>query len=79
MLESIALIRGAEMKKMSLITMCLEGISSIICLYPNENKRRIHMPYSSFCNGLKNDWEKIGFDMWNVCKMIDSQSKDKYR
>ncbi|HVE43609.1 MAG TPA: hypothetical protein VNC84_00530 [Gammaproteobacteria bacterium] len=61
------------MKKRHKLAKILEGIGSLICLYPNENKRKITLPGSSVGNALKNDWEKVGLDMWKVSQVIESQ------
>ncbi len=54
------------MKKLDKIAKFLEGIASIISLYPQKNNHKITLPTSSVCSSLKNDWEKIGLNMWHV-------------
>lgn len=61
------------MKKQNKLSKLLEGISSIICLFPQENKRKITLPNSSISNSLQKDWEKIGNDMWHAFEQIDSK------
>ncbi|HLB57416.1 MAG TPA: hypothetical protein VJL60_01230 [Gammaproteobacteria bacterium] len=64
------------MKKLNKIARFLDGVSSIICLFPQENKRQITLPTSVIYVSLKNDWEKIGADMWQAVQTIESQSLD---
>jgi len=61
------------MNKLDKLTKFLEGIGSLICLYPNENRRKITLPSSSIGGTLKNDWEKIGLDMWKAYRVAESQ------
>ncbi|HEX4045018.1 MAG TPA: hypothetical protein VHZ76_05060 [Gammaproteobacteria bacterium] len=61
------------MKTFDNLTKFLEGIGSIICLYPKENRREIKLPSSSICGALKEDWKKVGLDMWKAYHVVDSQ------
>ncbi len=61
------------MKEVDKIAKFLERIASIISFYPQENTHKITMPTSSVCDSLKNDWEKIGLDMWQAFKTVKSQ------
>jgi len=61
------------MNKVDKLARILEGISSLICLYPNENRRKITLPSTSVCGALKSDWEKVGADMWKAYRTIESQ------
>jgi hypothetical protein len=59
------------MKKLDKIAKILEGIASIISLYPQKNKHKITLSTTSIRNSLKNDWEKIGLDMWQAYQTIE--------
>ena len=61
------------MKKINKIAKFLEGVASIISLYPQENTHKVTLPTSSVNASLKNDWEKIGQDMWHVVRTVESQ------
>lgn len=61
------------MKKLDKIAKIIEGVASIICLYPQENKHKITLPTLSIRSSLKNDWEKIGLDMWQAYQTIEPQ------
>lgn len=61
------------MNKLDKLAKFLEGIGSLICLYPDENRRKITLPSTSICGALKNDWEKVGLDMWKASQVIESQ------
>ncbi len=61
------------MKTLDKIAKFLEGVASVISLYPQENKHKITLPTSSVCNSLKNDWEKIGLDMWQAYRTVESE------
>ena len=65
------------MKKLDKITKLLEGIGSVIFLYPPENKRKISLPVSAVSTSLKNDWEKIGLDMWQAFQTTGSAIKSQ--
>jgi hypothetical protein len=66
------------MKKLDKIAKIIEGIASIISLYPQENKHKITLPNSSVRSSLKNDWEKIGLDMWKTYQTIEPQLEVKH-
>jgi hypothetical protein len=61
------------MKKLDRIAKLLEGFSSIICLFPQENKRKLTLPTSSVKTSLNNDWQNIALDMWQSFRTIESQ------
>lgn len=61
------------MKKLDKIAKFLEGIASIISLYPQENKHKITLPTSSISTSLTNDWKKVGLDMWQAYRTMESQ------
>ena len=65
------------MKKAIKINKLLEGIGSILSLFPRKNERKIKLPSSSIYTLLQNDWEKIGSDMWQVVGAIESQKLEK--
>jgi hypothetical protein len=54
----------------------LEGVSSLISIYPLENNRKIHLPDTANNNGFKSDWSKIGQDMWYACRTVEIPSKE---
>lgn len=56
----------------------LEGISSLLCLYPNENRRKITLPRSSVFDALQKDWENVGLDMWKAYQEIEANHKDRH-
>ncbi len=58
------------------ISKLLEGFSSVICLYPKENKRKLTLPTDSISSSLNNDWQKIGVDMWQSFHTIESQKPE---
>ncbi|HSW87631.1 MAG TPA: hypothetical protein VLG12_00540 [Candidatus Saccharimonadales bacterium] len=64
------------MTKLDKISKLLEGFSSIICLYPKENKRGLTLPIASTNSSLNNDWQKIGIDMWQSLHTIESQEPE---
>ncbi len=55
-----------------IIITLLEGVGSILSLFPQKNKRKITLPSSS-----TNDWEKIGSDMGQVFNTIESQMPEE--
>lgn len=59
--------------KLDKIAKFLEGVASVISLYPQENKHKITLPTSSVCTSLKNDWERVGLDMWKAYRTVESQ------
>ena len=64
------------MKRSDKLTKFLEGIGSIISLFPQENRHKVTLPTASVSASLKNDWEKIGLDMWQAYQTIESQQLD---
>jgi len=61
------------MKKFDKIAKILEGIGSVLFLFPQENKRKVTLPCSSVSTSLKNDWQSVGLDMWQAFQTIESQ------
>lgn len=62
------------MKHAEKITKIFEGVGSLISVYPVENKRKINLPESAGFSGFKNDWSKIGQDMWYACQTVESET-----
>lgn len=65
------------MKKFKIIDKALEGIGSLLFLFPEKNKSKITLPDKPISVSLKNDWEKIGADMWQALKKIEPNDQSR--
>jgi hypothetical protein len=62
------------MKTLDKLAKFLEGVGSLICLYPaNNGKRKIILSPFLHDDPLKKDWERVGLDMWEACQKAESQ------
>jgi hypothetical protein len=53
----------------------LQGVGSVLTLYPPENGARLHLPQESDEDAIRRDWETVGNDIRFGIEKCDSGEK----